>query len=257
MKKLLIFTCAVLSLLANAACSRSPKSYVDKGVRFAAEGKLDEAVLNFRKAIQHNAAYGEAYLALGKAQLGMRDVSEAYWSFVSANQLLPQNDDAKIQLGDVAVSLLIQDERHPRFLYEQVSKLRDNFLAKDANSFDGLRWKGYLAIVDRKPEEAIECFSRALKSKPGDNKVAAALVDALIRGGHGADAERVGLERIDKDQAGDELYDILFWHYQSNKQFASAAFVLKKKISHFPANSGNIFELAAHYYEVQELPEMN
>ena len=257
MKKLSIVTCAILSLLADVACSHSPKSYVDKGARFAAEGKLDEAVLNFRKAIQKNAAYGEAYLELGKAQLKMHDVSEAYWSFVSANQLSPQNDDAKIQLGDVAVSLLIQDERHPRFLYEQVSQLRDKFLAKDANSFDGLRWKGYLAIVDRKPEEAIECFSRALKAKPGDTKVAAALVDALIRGGHSADAERVGLERIDKDQAGDELYDILFWHYRSNKQFASAESVLKKKISHFPANSGNIFELAAHYYEVQEVPEMN
>src|SRR5260370_12398548 len=98
MKKLLIFTCAVLSLLANAACSRSPKSYVDKGVRFAAEGKLDEAVLNFRKAIQKNAAYGEAYLALGKAQLGMRDVAEAYSSFLTANHPMPQTTTAKIQL---------------------------------------------------------------------------------------------------------------------------------------------------------------
>jgi len=257
MNKFLVSAFVVFALLINSACSRSPKWYVEKGSRFAADGRLDEAVLNYRKAIQKDVAYGEAYLALGKAQLKMKDVAEAYWSFISASELLPQSEEAKIQLGDVAVSLLIQDERHPRFLYDQVSKFRDAFLAKDANSFDGLRWKGYLAIVDRKPEEAVECFSKALKVRPNDNKVAAAFVDALVRGGHGAEAEKAGWDRINSGQASDELYDILYWHYRSAKQFAGAESVLKKKIAQFPANSGNVFELAAHYFEVQQIPEMN
>src|SRR5437016_669611 len=133
----------VLVLAGTTSCLRSPQYFVERGNRLMAEGKYEDAILQYRKAIQKDSNFGEAHLGLGKALLRQGNGGEAYYAFLRANQLLPQRDDVQIQLGDVAVSFLIQLDTHPKVFYDQVVSLRDSFLSKDPNSFDGLRWKGY------------------------------------------------------------------------------------------------------------------
>ena len=55
----------VFSLAILPGCSASKQSYLAKGNKFFAAGKYDEAALNYRAAIQKDAAFGEAYYRLG------------------------------------------------------------------------------------------------------------------------------------------------------------------------------------------------
>ena len=237
------------------SCSRSPRSYVDRGDRLFAEGKYADAALNYRKAIQKDAGYGLAYFALGKLQLKQHEWAGAYQSLLRASELLPDNKEAKIELGDLAVTSLIQDRNHPRVLYDKVSELANSFLAKKPDSFDGLRWQGYLAMVDRKPSQAVESFSKAHRLRPSDDKVRGALVQSLFQAGRDQEAEKLGLEGVATNKQNTDLYDVLYLHYRESNQTAEAESILKRKVANNP-QPAYILELAAHYYQFHNLVEM-
>ena len=247
----------VLVLAGTASCLRSPQSFVERGNRLMAEGKYDDAILQYRKAIQKDTNIGEAHLGLGKALLRQGNGGDAYYAFLRANQLLPQRDDVQIQLGDAAVSFLIQLDTHPKVFYDQVSSLRDSFLLKDPNSFDGLRWKGYLEVVDRKLPEAAESFKKALQKKPGDALVNANLVDVLLRMGRTSEAEKIASDQLVKYPRNLELYDVLYRHYRLAQRNSDAEAILKTKISNFPKEPDYLFQLASHYATVGNALEMN
>ena len=257
MKQLQCLLIAVGCLFVPAGCSRSARAYVERGDQFSAEGKYADAALNYRRAIQKDARYGPAYLALGKMALKQGQWRDAYDSLTRAEDLLPNNTEVAVLLGDLAVSSLVQDQRHPQVLYDQVAKLRDAFLTKDPNSFDGLRWKGYLELVDRKPQEAIESLGKAHQLKPNDTKVATALAQGLLQVGREQEAERLALEQIAKDKTTPDPYDVLYWYYRSHKRTGDAESILKQKVANMPGNVAYVLELAGHYYQVQNTAEMN
>ena len=62
----------------------------------------------------------------------------------------------------------LNDPRRAYCFYNQVLKIADQLLAKDANSFDGLRFKGSLALADRKVQEAVQFLRKANEIKPMD-----------------------------------------------------------------------------------------
>ncbi|MBZ5607395.1 MAG: tetratricopeptide repeat protein [Acidobacteriia bacterium] len=253
--KNLLFASIFFVLALTSSCSRSPASYVNKGNQLLSQGKFDDGVLNYRKAIQKDANYGPAYLALGKAQLQHKDLA-AYESLLRASQLMPSNDEAQVQFGDLAVSVLVQEKSHPQSLYDQVTKLKNTFLKRDPNSFDGLRWKGYLAMVDRKPAEAVESFTKARQLKPADAVVASALVESLFQAGRATEGEKLGLEQIQNRTATPELYDALYWHYRGIHHQEDAESVIKNKVAAFPSETEYVFQLALHYERTGNAAEL-
>ena len=101
-----------------AACSRSPQSYLEKGNKLAAQGKYTDAALNYRKAIQKDERFGEAYFQLGSVNLQWGKASDAYQYLVRAAELLPARDDVKVRLADLALRAYIADKRRPAKLYD-------------------------------------------------------------------------------------------------------------------------------------------
>jgi Flp pilus assembly protein TadD len=257
MTRVSAYIIVVLVLAGTTSCLRSPQYFVEKGNQLMAQGKYDDAILQYRKAIQKDANFGEAHFSLGKALLRQHNGVDAYYAFLHANQLLPQRDDIKIQLGDVAVSYLIQLDNHPKLFYDQTVSLRDSFLARDPNSFDGLRWKGYLEVVDRKLPEAAESFKKALQKKPDDALVNANLVDVLLKMGRTSEAEKIGSDQLVKHPGNLELYDVLYRYYRLAQRNSDAEALLKAKISNFPKEPDYVFQLASHYATVGNAAEMN
>ncbi len=80
--------CALAFLLATlSGCGASKQNYLDKGNKFFAAGKYDEASLNYRAAIQKDATFGEAYYRLGLTAVKFDQVREAYNALFRARSI--------------------------------------------------------------------------------------------------------------------------------------------------------------------------
>src|SRR6266403_93754 len=141
---MLTFRPVILSgiLLGVLSCGRSPQAYLEKGNKFAAEQKYQEASIQYRKALQKNSQLGEAVYGLALSELELKNASEGYRLLSRAVELMPDNQEAKVKLADLSLVLFWSDPRRPKAAYAKMVKLTDELLAKNSNSFDGLRLKG-------------------------------------------------------------------------------------------------------------------
>src|SRR5215813_11264359 len=158
---LLILVSAVISV--EAGCSRSAPAYLAAGNKFFEAGKYEDAKIQYRKALQKNPNFGEAHLRIGLTEMEDNNWPQAYTSLLRAAELMPQNDGAKVKLADLNLALYLADPNHSKRWYDQMDKLADQLLAKNGNSFDGLRIKGSLRLLDRDPKAAIALFEKANK----------------------------------------------------------------------------------------------
>src|ERR1700694_686628 len=121
------------------SCLQSSQSYLAKGNQLFAAGKNEEAILNYRKALQKDARFGEAYYRLGLAELKTGNGRGGYTALVSANRLSPDRMDIKASLADLLLLSYARDGTRPVGFYTQLNKLSGEFLAKDKHSYDGVR----------------------------------------------------------------------------------------------------------------------
>ncbi|HVN78359.1 MAG TPA: tetratricopeptide repeat protein [Terriglobia bacterium] len=70
-----------------------------KGKIFSEQGKPEEAIKEFSRAIQLRSNYGEAYLALGLIKKKLQDEEGALHAFKKAVEFSPDNGTAQFELG--------------------------------------------------------------------------------------------------------------------------------------------------------------
>ena len=238
----------LVCLLALAACSRSPSHFVDAGNKFLASGKTDDAILQYKKAIQKDPNFGEAHYRLALALLKQKTKAiEAYGSLKRAVELMPDNIDAKVQLADLSLLSYMAIPSRPKRFYDELINMSNQLLAADPNSFEGLRFKGSIAMIDRKPREAIAYLQRAASLKPMNTAVVVDLAQAFLQNNQPAEAERIALEAIERDKTYGPLYDLLYVQYLSTRRPADAESILLKKASNNPKRADYILGLARHY----------
>src|SRR5215471_16434124 len=143
----------ILSFTFVSGCG-SPQKFFTKANELAAKGATAEAILNYKKALQKDPNFGEAHYRLGLLQLNENRIPEAYQELRAAVMYSPENLDAKAKLADMCLKMYVTDPRHPKGLYDQVAQLSDALIQQDAKSYDALRLKGYLAVLDRSPKMA-------------------------------------------------------------------------------------------------------
>jgi tetratricopeptide (TPR) repeat protein len=255
-KKLSLCIVFILLGLAASSCSRSAASYVDRGNSFYNAGNYSDAALNYRKALQKDLQSGEAYYRLGKTDLKLGDQQEAYRILSRAADLLPNRDDIKIELGNVCLAFYLADPQKPPVLYDRLTKISQQLLAKNSDSYDGLRFQGNLMRNDRKISEAIEAFRHADRIKPMQPDIVVPLVETLFADHQDAEGERLGQELI---QARKDLslgYDLLYAHFMAENRPAEAENVLLAKLRNNPRDIKVHLLVAFHYQKLQKLPEM-
>src|SRR5580704_12367494 len=94
MKRVVCVSIFVVSLVASSGCGATKQSYVAKGNAFFSADKYEEASLNYRKAIQKDPTFGEAYYRLGLTAIKLGQWSLAYNALNQAIQLPRANVDA-------------------------------------------------------------------------------------------------------------------------------------------------------------------
>jgi tetratricopeptide (TPR) repeat protein len=256
MKRVLGIWVVIAASFALSGC-KTKQGYVTTGNKLFEAGKYADASINYRNALQKDPEFGEAHYRLGLVALKQGDARLAYTELSRAVELLTGNDDAKKKLGDLCLKAYLADARRPVALYNRTAQLAEQLLAKNGSSFEGLKFKGYLALTDRKPEEAIALFRKALQAKPSEPNLTTVLAQTMHQNGQSQEAETLALNLIAHDKTYGPIYDVLYAWYFDAKRFAEAENILKTKASNNPKQADYILQLALHYYRAHKVEEMN
>src|SRR5678816_2910545 len=90
-----------------AACSnpeQAKREHFDNANRFMEAGKTQEAILEYRNALQEDPRYGEARLRLAQAYQTAGNFNQARREFIRAADLMPQNTVAQVQASRYLVA---------------------------------------------------------------------------------------------------------------------------------------------------------
>jgi tetratricopeptide (TPR) repeat protein len=241
----------------GTACIATKQSYVSKGNKLYDAGKYADASLNYRKALQKDPGFGEAYYRLGLSAIKQNQAREAYNALYRAVQLLPNRTDVTEKFADVCLSFYLQDPSHPQALYKQIQQLSEELLRKNPNSYEGVMLKAYLAQTDRKPKEAIALFRRALQINSSDPGVTTSLVQNLMQDGQPQEAEKVALDLIYRQKTSySKIYDLMYGVYFNENKPVDAENIMKAKVNNNPKQAGYRLDLARHYSRVRRPDEM-
>ena len=206
---------AVLSvcMIGLTSCGNDPQKYIDRGNRFFDTRKYDDAVLQYRKALQKNPNSGDAHYRLALAESERGHLADAYRELQRAVELMPENVPAIFRLGQLALSGYNADpNRQPQF--EQQAKTEAGLLlGRDFQGYEGNLLQGGIDLVDKKPAEAAAHFRQALTAKPDDPNATLGLARALVDGGQTEAGIDLARQLVAKDKTFDPAYDYLFRQY--------------------------------------------
>lgn len=233
-----------------AACGWNPlaskEDYLARGNTRFEEGRFADAVIEYRKAIQKDPNFAEAYYRMGLALERDNKTAEAFAAYRQAAQLAPDHLEALTRSAELALLSYLADAGRPRALYELIAEAADKLLERDPNSFEGRRFRGHLALGDGKPELALEEFRRALEVRPKEPRTTTAVFEALRQLGRNAEAERTALELIEAQPDYGPIYDLLYALYRDTGRTEQAGRLLERKIENNPGVGFFVIQLAEH-----------
>ena len=228
-------------------CGKSAVQYLDRGNQLFADKKYDDAILNYRNAIQKSPS-GEAYYRLGLAFLKEGKVGDAYQSLTNAVRLDPKNNAAKVDLANLCVAVYARDPKHPATLYTQAKTLAEQLTAVGGKPAEGLRLKGAIALIDNHPDRAVDWFRQSLGLAPDNQDSEIGLAQALFRDNQPEDGERAARETVNRHPQFAPGYETLYAYYAGKQNWDQAEVLLKQWVAKNPKDSGPLLRLAAFYY---------
>ncbi len=239
-------------LVMLAACDGDPRvvsrKYLENGNRYFTSGKYKEASLLYRRALKRDARYAEAWYRLGLTNNQLGNYAEARKDFARAMDLDAGNTGAMVELGDLDLLFYASDQKGNRQLLTDLKDLARRLLKRDKESYDGLRFSGEIALIEKDLETAIRKFQEANRAKPYQRELVLALVQALQADGQEDRAEALAAETIEHDKTAGAIYDLLYTTYLRTRRPALAEEILQKKIASNPREGACMMQLAFHYY---------
>lgn len=255
--KLLKFLPLLVLLLAS--CNRDPQAKaqrnLDMGNKFFAKARFREAAIMYKRALQQNMRFGEAYYRLALTELKLANFAEAARELRRAVELQPTNTDAITKLADLYLSASIKSPQAQQFISE-VDDLSDKLLKLNPDSFDGHRLKGQVDLIKNDPQSAITEFAKANQVNPNQPSVVMVYFQALIANKQNAEAQKLAQDFISKEKAYAPMYDLLYLEYAKENNVAAAEALLKQKVANNPSQARYMMQLASHYYYVGKKADM-
>jgi tetratricopeptide (TPR) repeat protein len=264
-KLLTILPLMLLLLLAScmlASCDRDPKAQaqrlVDQGNKFFKMAKYKEASIMYRRAYSKDLRFGEAYYRLGLTEMKLGNYSEAVRMLRRAVDLQPNNVDAITKLADIMLVASSQDRAHSAQLLKDSQDLVDKLIKLDPHSYDGHRILGEMALLQRKPADAIKELSEANQVQPYQPDVVLTYFQALVQNDQFPEAEKLARELIARQPDYAPMYNVLYLQYMRMKRPDDAQKVLELKVDKNPTHANYLMELVGfHYIIPNHRPEMD
>jgi tetratricopeptide (TPR) repeat protein len=230
---------------------------LENGNKFYDKGRFKEASIMYRRALQKDARFGEAYYKLALADLSLNAYGDAVRALRRAVELQPNNSDAAVRLADIYVVAASQDPAAGAAFLKEARELAQGLLQQNPNSFEGHRLMGQMALMGKDAPTAIAEFRAAEAIKPGQGIVAMPYFQALANDKQDADAEKLGREFIGKQKDAAGMYDLLYLLYARQGKQDKAEEILKLKVDNNPKQANYLLQLATHYFGTRQRPQMD
>jgi tetratricopeptide (TPR) repeat protein len=172
-----------LALLAGGACGQSPEAKkqkaVSRGEQDLKDGKIDEAIIEFRTGLQVDENFIPAVVGLGRAYVAKSWYGDAAREFQRAKKLSPDSLPIAVDFGRVLVQLGAWKEAE-----EQAAVI----LSKEPRNPDGLYIRSAVLLGQGKPQEVLTLLEPLPPGESSDLGRIVAL--AYFRSGKVAEAEQ-------------------------------------------------------------------
>ena len=242
---------AVPFLMLLGACNTDPRlvsrKYVDSGNQYFRAGKFREASILYRRALAKDMRCADAWYRLGLANLKLGAAGEARRNFSRAMEIDPQNIDAIVKLGDLDLVFYSMSPQGNRAILADLQDLVRQLFKKDPKSFEGLRFSGHIALLQKDRKTAIQKFEQANQAKPDQPELVLPLVETLFADQQNDAGEKLAVQLIAKRKDFGPIYDTLYFHYLRTNRIQEGEELLKKKVSNNPGQAGGLLQLAFHY----------
>ncbi|MBZ5625336.1 MAG: tetratricopeptide repeat protein [Acidobacteriia bacterium] len=151
----------VLAAVLFTGCSTDPNrrklSYLKDGERYVKSGKYQEAVIQFRNALEIDPRFAAAHYELGRAYLALKNPDSAYRELTEAVTLDPANSDAQIQLATLLLG---------RRQLDQAQSLAQKVLAAEPGNARAHAILGEKYTLTRDFPKAIQEFLKVVEIEP-------------------------------------------------------------------------------------------
>jgi predicted Zn-dependent protease len=237
----------VLCILVVASGCGSAERSLSKGRALLDQGQYRDAEIQFRKALQKEPSNGEAFLGLGIARLRLKSWDGAYEALQNAVTLMPASEQANLELGNLLLPGFWNSTTRDEKTYESLQRISDRLIQINPKSWDGWRIRGYLALADKKPDQAIPSFRNCLSARPDDPDATAMLAQALTQSGDVAEGEKIAKDHIGRHPSDPLLYRVLVRSYLDHGRIADAEATMKLRIANNERDPRAVIELAEWY----------
>jgi tetratricopeptide (TPR) repeat protein len=249
----------ILALLAGCKgdANQRKKKFLEIGNKSFNKGDYKAAALNYKRALQEDNKYAEAYYRLGLTSLKSGSYGDAVQALQRAFTLAPDNADAGAKLAEIYIIALSTDPKRSRNYLTEIQDVTDRLLKRDPKSYDGLRLSAYLLMQEGKPDKAIERYQAANAVKPDQPETVMPWAQVLLLNHDDKEAEKLLLDFLQKKKSYPAAYDMLYTLYARDRRFEEAEKMLRAKADAIPEHPEFRVQLAAHYFVNQRRADMD
>src|SRR5438874_8758194 len=155
----------VVFALFIGACTTPEKAkaqHIARGQALLKDKKFQDAVLEFRGALQIDERLADAHWGLANAYEGLQRYQEAFNEMKQTVDLDANNLDARVKLGNYFVS----NARQSAAALSQAERLEREILQKDPNHIEGHILMGTVFYIQGKKAEALQELNHAVELNP-------------------------------------------------------------------------------------------
>ena len=247
--RLIISTHSLLALallIAMSGCAKdSAPDLVARGIAARQQGKSVEAGLLFRRALQMDKRYGEAYRQIAELALEQDEVATARSALIRAVELIPSEPGLRIRLAELTYRLFFGDPGRPDSLLREVEALADQLTKQWPALADGYRLAAQTLLERRRLREAITTLQAGLERLPDEPSLATQLASAFYQDGQGGQATTLLRKLMDSGSKYPPAYDLYYLQLMEAGQNEQAEGVLRAKWKSVPTVESGL-QLAAH-----------
>jgi cellulose synthase operon protein C len=265
----------ILGILFLVSCASPQQKYahhLEQAEHWATAGKTDEAILEYRRAIQVNPRAAAPHTALAKIYIGRNDYPNAYREVSTVQKNDPNNHDAKLMISDLMLRTrnFSEAEKQAQILVNQnpndvaalmivgesAFALKDKQLARssiehilqlDARNSRAWYLRGMLQLLDRQNVESEESFAKAIEYGPDSIPPVTASAASMLQRGDATGAEKAIRQAVERNPKNIEAHKLLAAFLLAEKRPKETEDVFRK-ISQIGDDDPETRGVLARYY---------
>jgi tetratricopeptide (TPR) repeat protein len=245
-----LVSAAMAAALASTACSRDPevlkKEAYERGNQYFEQKKYQEAIIEYRKAIQQDAMYPEARYKLAQAYDQLGDGGNAAREYIRAADLLPNDALAQVRAG---IFLLVGGA------YEDAKTRAQKALALEPRNAEAQILLAEANASLKNLTGAVEQMEELIRMDPNDARAYTRLAGFKLQQGNPQEAEQAFERAVRLAPHSIDAALGLSQFYMSVGRTKDAEEWLKKAVGIDPKNPLANRALAAYYMSTGRLPE--